>query len=673
MRVALLTHNAQAGDAIGNQTAEKLAFFLEGGADVRVFLESDKKLHPAVRLHAHCLPGPVTTGPVWDFISSTDLVIVEFGHSYSLVDLLPLLAERKPRIVFDYHGVTPLDLWGDHNREAIEKGARQRGLVWCTDAAITHSRFTREELRHDTGFPSNCIHVLGHPVDSQRYCPGPPNRSLKDKLGLADSPLLLFVGRLAPNKRVPFLIEALARLGEPRAAAVHLAIVGDTSDLYATEAHRCRQRAAELGVADRVHLLGHLPEQQLLDAYRSADLFVMPSRHEGFCIPLLEAMACGVPVVVARAAALPETAAGAGLAFNPDDADDLARQIRRVLGSRKLQLPTTRDEALAEHMRAVGLKRAAAHERSVWRQQFGQLIEEVLHAPRRPYRRHVGVRPRSPAITVSAASDAILVPVTIVNRGTHAVVNEGPAAVQVRCRTVDETGTSLGIPEVESSLPGILLPGQEISTAVRVGVPADAGVYKVGIWPVSKGPREGQEPEPASSVQLTVSESGCETSDQDASTLALVQAALAQAYRRQRLPDHYSDVTEGLLASWKRWIKQKLLGNFQHAYVDVLSRQQSAFNENVVQSLHELTEYCTRLAKRAPDKPGSGLEPDRAFLAAAIERAVSEGRADELAVLLQNLSDQLSDSRRRLAALEARLARWEGDFEKKESPEASAP
>src|SRR5207248_6724789 len=87
-------------------------------------------------------------------------------------------------------------------------------------------------------------------------------------------------------------------------------------------------------LADRVHFMGQVSDDQLRDAYRSADLLVIPSRHEGFCIPVIEAMACGLPVLAARAGALPETVGGAGLTFTADDAVDLARQVRRVLGHR---------------------------------------------------------------------------------------------------------------------------------------------------------------------------------------------------------------------------------------------------------------------------------------------------------------------------------------------------
>src|SRR5262249_136002 len=124
-------------------------------------------------------------------------------------------------------------------------------------------------------------------------------------------------------------------------------IVGNGADVYESERHICRHRAAELGVADRLHFLGHVDEERLHDAYRSADLFVMPSRHEGFCIPVIEAMATGVPVVAARAGALPETVGDAGLTFEPDDAADLARQMVRVLAPSEVS--TRSWEAPAPH------------------------------------------------------------------------------------------------------------------------------------------------------------------------------------------------------------------------------------------------------------------------------------------------------------------------------------
>ena len=138
MRVALLAYSAPAGDAIGNQLAEKLAFFLERGADARVFLESDYRLHPALvdqgskiedrrlKIANRGLRIDGREG-TWEFLASADLILVDYSQYYSSLDWLPVLTGGKARIVFDYHGVTPPHLWGASNREAIEKGSRRLG------------------------------------------------------------------------------------------------------------------------------------------------------------------------------------------------------------------------------------------------------------------------------------------------------------------------------------------------------------------------------------------------------------------------------------------------------------------------------------------------------------------------------------------------------------------
>ncbi len=988
MRVALLSHNAQAGDAIGNQVAEKLAFFLDRGADVNTFIESGANLHPAVRGHCRVLPAGRPDADAWTFLADCDLVVAEYGQYYPLLDLLPALAGGKPRLLLDYHGVTPPELWGLQNREALDRGVRQRGLVWCTDAALVHSAYTLRELREQCGFPADRLHRLGFPVDLDAFRPG-PGGAWRQTLGLGEATLLLFVGRLAPNKRVPLLVEALARLRDVR-PAIHALVVGNAGDVYRTEAGRCRQLAAELGVADRLHFLGHLTGQPLRDAYRAADVFVMPSRWESFCIPAVEAMACGVPVVAARTTALPETVAGAGLTFQPDDADDLERQLRRVLqnpggatpgleeapvtrarvavvsfrygadlaGGAETSLRTiaralagagcavevfttcVRDEAtwtdelaegttqrdglpvhrfridahdrprhleavrailqadgpvsaateqeylrhsvhsapllealrrggfdailtgpylygltadvastfpektlllpcfhdepfarlrawqtlydrvggvlfhseeerrfaetelglnnpgavrvgtcidtetagdaeagrrasgasryvvyagryslskdlptlleharryherrpgrftfvflgqgpvaipaepwardlgfvdegrkrdvlagaaalvqpsrheslslvaleawaqgtpvlagrhcavlaghlarggggraidgyeefeqalddlwarpeawremgrrggeyvraeygspaalterllgavadlrvpVAERMRRRGLERAASFGRPAWRAQFAQVVEGLLDVGPRPYREQVEVAPRGGARAVSAGTGAVLVPVRVVNRGTHALVAEGPARTVLCCRVVDEEGRPAACGAEPTPLPGLLQPGRALAAAVPVPVPLEPGTYRIAFW-AERADREAGDATPPAEHALCLVVTGAETPAEGAGccapALEATQAALVEADRLRQLPDDYTDVTEGLLASLKRRIKRKLLGNFKHAYVDVLSRQQSAFNRRLLDAVGELAECCATL------------------------------------------------------------------------------
>src|SRR5262249_26248525 len=149
------------------------------------------------------------------------------------------------------------------------------GLLWNADAVLVHSRFIEREIAGLGAFPVERIHRLGFPIGDE-FQPGAVS-AFRAELGLHDASLLLFVGRLAPNKGLPTLVEALARLREFM-PAVHLLIAGRIEDLYQTEMRRCLERAEELGIAERLHFLGHRTGAALADAYRAADVFVTASR-----------------------------------------------------------------------------------------------------------------------------------------------------------------------------------------------------------------------------------------------------------------------------------------------------------------------------------------------------------------------------------------------------------
>ncbi|MCS6852602.1 MAG: glycosyltransferase family 4 protein, partial [Gemmataceae bacterium] len=332
MRVALLSGSAPSGDAIGQQVANKAAFFLDRGAEVRVFVQDDRGLHPVLRPLTSVQPTGRLDRSAWRYVLSCDLVVVEFSQHDRLIEEVPRLVGRKPRIIIDYHGITPPEAWGTACNERLREGERWRHLVWAADAVLVHSHFSHEELATATGFPPARTFRVGYPV-SPVVGSRDAAEAFRGRLGLADAALVLFVGRLAANKRVPLLVEALARLRDRR-PNVHLVVIGDDTDVYQAEAERCRSRAEGCGVAERLHILGKVDEAVLAAAYAAADVLVLPSRHEGFGLPVVEAMAAGVPVIAARAGALPETVASAGLTFEPEDAADLARQLGRVLDGR---------------------------------------------------------------------------------------------------------------------------------------------------------------------------------------------------------------------------------------------------------------------------------------------------------------------------------------------------
>jgi glycosyltransferase involved in cell wall biosynthesis len=157
---------------------------------------------------------------------------------------------------------------------------------------------------------------------------------------------VLFVGGITPLKNLPVLLRALARLGH------------DDPDLRLVLSGFKRWKFADdlalitsLGLRDRVVETGYVDDEDIPALYALARCFVLPSFYEGFGIPILEAQACGCPVVAASAGAMPEVAGGAALHFDPRNDEELAAAIRRVLD----------DPALRSSLVAAGFENAARY------------------------------------------------------------------------------------------------------------------------------------------------------------------------------------------------------------------------------------------------------------------------------------------------------------------------
>jgi glycosyltransferase involved in cell wall biosynthesis len=153
---------------------------------------------------------------------------------------------------------------------------------------------------------------------------------------------LLSVGETRPYKNIPRLLEAFARLDAP---GLDLVLVGR----HDPRERDLRALAERLGVGGRVRFLGFVPDEQLAALYSGAVAFVFPSLYEGFGIPLLEAMACGCPVVTSDLASMPEVCGEAAVYVDPSDADAIAAGMASVVGDREMSA------ALARR----GLERAA--------------------------------------------------------------------------------------------------------------------------------------------------------------------------------------------------------------------------------------------------------------------------------------------------------------------------
>jgi glycosyltransferase involved in cell wall biosynthesis len=158
---------------------------------------------------------------------------------------------------------------------------------------------------------------------------------VRSKYGLASS-YLLDVGTLQPRKNLVRLIDAFAevcRASEGSKRALQLVLAGKKGWLY----RDIFERGRELGIETQVVFPGFVPEEDLAALYSGASLFVMPSLYEGFCLPVLEAMACGTAVVCSTTSSLPEVVGDAALQFDPRDVREMASTIVRVLRKQDLR------------------------------------------------------------------------------------------------------------------------------------------------------------------------------------------------------------------------------------------------------------------------------------------------------------------------------------------------
>ncbi|MEJ2211839.1 MAG: glycosyltransferase family 1 protein, partial [Anaerolineae bacterium] len=209
-----------------------------------------------------------------------------------------------------------------------------KALAHYADLCIADSPLNKQELV-DLGYDAERVFVLPLVVNLAKFSPGKKDLELVQRYGLAGHKVLLFVGRMAGNKRIDLLVEALPRIKE-QVPNVKLLLVGDPqgAPAYREVVAAARARARELHVEDDVIWTG---QQEPLAYYRLADVYVTASLHEGFGVPLIEAMACDVPVVASRAGAMPWVVGDAGLLCEPGDAGDLADKVLTLLQDEELQ------------------------------------------------------------------------------------------------------------------------------------------------------------------------------------------------------------------------------------------------------------------------------------------------------------------------------------------------
>lgn len=204
-------------------------------------------------------------------------------------------------------------------------------VVRGADHVITVSRYSQSVIAERFCLPLSEITVIPNSISDEWLV------AQEDETGDGGgAPYILSVTGDSPSKNVARLIRAFACfIRDPGngASEVKLRLVG----LSPRRVGRFRALASELGIASSVVFEHYVTDDQLRNLYRGAELFVLPSLQEGFGIPLLEAMACGVPIACSRTTSLPEVAASAARYFNPLDVDDMARTISLIWNDQGLR------------------------------------------------------------------------------------------------------------------------------------------------------------------------------------------------------------------------------------------------------------------------------------------------------------------------------------------------
>jgi L-malate glycosyltransferase len=256
-----------------------------------------------------------------------------------------LLASGLP-LVLIHHNLTPprwfhlVDPQFEANLAAA--GAELEHLAGRVRLALADSEFSRRELEAQGFTPTGVLPIV---LDQRPYLDWSPGACLAE---IREAPTLLSVGRVAPNKRIDDCIRLLAayRAGvDPRA---RLWICGDASRLpvYREALDRL---VDHLGLGDSVRFLGRVAQPDLLDCFHGAAAYVSMSEHEGFSVPLVEAMLCGLPILAYPSTAVPFTLGDAGLQVPVKDFPLMAEALGALLA----------DPDALERTREAGRRRAA--------------------------------------------------------------------------------------------------------------------------------------------------------------------------------------------------------------------------------------------------------------------------------------------------------------------------
>jgi glycosyltransferase involved in cell wall biosynthesis len=276
---------------------------------------------------------------------------VDIFHSPDFV-LPPVRRARTVLTVHDLSFLTTPETSDPGLREYLTQAVPR--AVAHADHILADSRSTKQDLVTHLNADPERITVVYPGVDPRfQILEEPAIAEFRARYGL-NRPFVLSVGTLQPRKNYPTLIEAFAHLCRSEAGQIASLLLRKTSDIELVIAggrgwlyQEIFDTVDRLGIGDRVKFLGFVRDEDLPALYNAAEVFALPSLYEGFGLPVLEALACGTPVVTSDVSSLPEVAGDAALLVSPRDVEGISRTLHRALIDQELRA-TLRERGLIQ-------------------------------------------------------------------------------------------------------------------------------------------------------------------------------------------------------------------------------------------------------------------------------------------------------------------------------------
>lgn len=325
MRVVQVLTTLSYGDAVGNDVLALDDTLKRAGYETGIYAENiGKRVDTSIVSYINKLPK----------LKKDDVIIYHLSTGTDLNYKLPELTGRK---IMVYHNITPYKFFSGYSHTAWElcksgiDGAKY--LSDKMDYCLAVSKFNKQDLRNMGYKCAIDVRPILIPFDDYKKI---PNQNVMKKYKGDGYTNILFTGRIAPNKCQEDVIAAFYQYHKNYNSKSRLILVGNYEGME-TYYSRLVKYVEQLGLAGDVIFTGHIGFDEILAYYQVADLFLCMSEHEGFCVPLVEAMFFDKPIVAYESSAIPDTLNGSGFLVQKKNALETAGVMNYILNNAEIR------------------------------------------------------------------------------------------------------------------------------------------------------------------------------------------------------------------------------------------------------------------------------------------------------------------------------------------------